>query len=118
MSASPWSNVSCERLMESITLLKMLTEVPGSQMENDLPQSLDSARQLSIEREKELVDNLAFLSATTDNPNKVMAICIEEDHDLHGMTIRLAANTGDLSKVNSGFKDIARILERAASRGP
>ncbi len=48
---------------------------------------------------------------------RVMAICVEEDPDKMGMTIRLASNTGDLSRITEGFNGIANALERAALRG-
>ena len=84
--------------------------------ENRLRESYDKRRQLSLDREQQLVDNFAFISATTDNSLRVMAVCIEEDADKKGMTIRLASNTGDLSSVSQGFKDIARTMEKASSK--
>ncbi len=105
-----------KRLVENITLLWTLCEVPGQAKENRVRGGHDKGRQLPCERERQLVDSFAFISATTDDPLRVMAVCIEEDSDKTGMTIRLASNTGDLSLVTQGFDGIARTLEQASLR--
>ena len=117
MDVPPRRDVSHQRLIENITLLCMLNEIQGNPKENILPSNDDPARQLTFEREKEIVDNLAFLSATTDDSLRVMAVSAEEDSKQGELTIRIASNTGDLSMVEHGFKCIARILEQAALRG-
>ena len=94
-----------------------LGETPDQPKENELRRSYDEGRQLSPDRERQLVDSFAFISASTDNMLRVMAVCIEEDPDKTGMTIRLASNTGDLSYVTQGFNSIARILEQASLKG-
>lgn len=105
-----------KRLIENITLLWTLCEVPGKSKENHTRGGHDEGRQLPRDRERQLVDSFAFLSATTDDPLRVMAVCIEEDPDKIGMTISLASNTGDLSDVTQGFDGIARTLEQASLR--
>lgn len=72
---------------------------------------------LSVSREQEIASNLAFLSATTDDSLRVMAVCVEERLDGRGCTIRLASNTGDLTALTSGMRSLANVLERAARRG-
>jgi len=106
-----------ESLMKVVTLLYMLNQFPESPKDNQQPQALPTLHQLSFQREKEIVDNLAFLSATTDDSTRVMAVCLEEARDRSSCTIRLTSNTDGLDEVVYGFKLIARILERAASRG-
>lgn len=71
----------------------------------------------SQEREIEIVRNLAFLSAISNNTQEVMAVCVEELPDGKGATIRLASNMGDLVVVTRGFEILAKILEEAARRG-
>ena len=105
-----------KRLVENVTLLWALCEVPDLPKENKLNGSDDRRRRLSLHRERQLVDSFAFLSAATDNMYRVMAVCIEEDPGGDGMTIRLASNTGDLAFVTQGFNDIARTLEHASLR--
>lgn len=107
-------------LMEAIALLHMINQCPESPKDNQPPKTLtnlSAAYQLSLQREKEIVDNLAFLSATTNDPTMVMAVCLEEARRGKSCTIRLTSNTGDLKDIVNGFNRIARILERAASRG-
>ncbi|MCJ1387130.1 hypothetical protein MMC17_010259 [Xylographa soralifera] len=104
-----------KHLAENIILLRSLNKVPGEVKECDLPAE-NQSRQLSIAREKQLGDDFAFLSATTDNMSRVMAVGIEEDDGGTGMTIRLASNTGDLSRIREEFRKIGDILQEAASR--
>ena len=104
-----------KRIAEHSALLSSLLTVPGPEQECDLPPESEGY-QLSVGREKQLADSLAFLSATKDDGYKVMAVAVEEHLDKNGMTIRLASNSGDLSGIKSGFQNIADILMRAAAR--
>ena len=106
-----------KQLIETITLLWTLKEVPGTSMENDPPEIIKDTYQLTFEHEREIVDNLAFISATIDDTHHIMAIGIEEHRDGEGMTIRLASNSGVLPECEMGFKRIATVLEQASSRG-
>ena len=103
--------------MEDITLLWVLNEVPETPLKNNPPSILNSRRQLSVEREKEITENLAFLSATTEDSKRVTAVCIEEHTQEAGLTIRVASNAGNISEIEEGLKRIAKILEEAAARG-
>lgn len=106
--------------MEAITLLYMLDKCPESPKDNEPTQGLSifsGLYQLPFQYEKEIVDGLAFLSATTKDSTRVMAVCIEEARDHSSCTIRLSSNTGNLDQVANGFKLMAGILQRAASRG-
>ncbi len=104
-------------MIENITLLRTLNEFPEVPKENALNCETDETRQLTPERERQLVDNFAFISASTDDILRVMAVCVEESSDQQGMTIRLASNTGDLTPIVQGFQVMARTLEKAALRG-
>ena len=64
-----------------------------------------------------MTSNLAFLSSISDNPLRVMAVCIEEHDNKEGITIRMASNTGDMSLVVNGFNKMAQVLEQAARQG-
>ena len=111
-----WGSVSCQRLTENIIVLGILTnQQAGQPSENKIPRE-STPRQLRIERERDLVDIFAFLSATRDDPKRVMAVCLEEHVQKKAMTIRVAANTGDLLDVKDGLKQIARTLERISKR--
>jgi len=111
------SAISRQELWQSISHLRKLTEVPEPPSENALLPEVDSTRRLSIEREREIASNLAFLSATSDDSHKVMAVCVEEHSSGEGATIRIASNTGELEAVESGFTVLAKLLEQAARRG-
>ncbi|KAL8822476.1 MAG: hypothetical protein Q9191_006787 [Dirinaria sp. TL-2023a] len=105
-------------LKEAITLLSMLNEYPECPKENQ-PKDfsvLSSIYQLSFQHEKQISENLAFLSDTTHDSAKVMAVCLEEARDGRSCTIRLTSNNGDVNKVVLGFKLMATILEQGASR--
>ncbi|KAL9116797.1 MAG: hypothetical protein Q9187_006674 [Circinaria calcarea] len=105
--------------MEAIALLYMLNQFPESPKDNQPPQALSilsALYQLPFQREKEIVDNLAFLSVTRNDPSRVMAVCLEEARDRGSCTIRLTSNTSDLNEVVYRFNLMVRILERAASR--
>ena len=112
-----WRGVSQRQLIENITLLWTLNEIPERPSETQLSNGSLPDRSLTILQEKELVDNLAFLSSTKDTHLKIMAVCVEERDDHEGLTIRLASNTGDITDVQQGFKKVARVLEEAATRG-
>jgi hypothetical protein len=106
-----------QQLLQSISLFQTLNEVPEPPRENVLVSEIDSTHCLSISREKEIASNLAFLSATSDDSLRVMAVCIEEHRNKDGITIRVASNTGPLSKIIHGFTMLAKVLEQAARRG-
>ncbi|KFY42047.1 hypothetical protein V494_02643 [Pseudogymnoascus sp. VKM F-4513 (FW-928)] len=108
--------VTRSQFQQTISNLWEINEVPELPVENLIVLEEDSTRRLSIARETEVASNLAFLSATSDNSLKVMAVCVEKNISGEGVTIRIASNTGDLSGVTSGFKIFARILEQAARR--
>ena len=102
------SNITCAQLQQSIRNLQQLDELPEIPRENLVNLEIDSTRQLSVVREREIACNLGFLSATSDDSLKVMAVCVEEHCNGRGITIRVAANTGDLSAVTTGFVRLTR----------
>lgn len=105
------------QLQKSISSLRRLNEVPEVPIENLVAPKIDPTRRLSISREKEIASNLAFLSATSDDSLKVMAVCVEEHSNGEGITIRIASNTRDLSAVTAGFRMVGEVLKQAARRG-
>jgi hypothetical protein len=122
MAATAWGRVERERLLGRIILLQLLNETFEKPSENSInePNIRDrtsAARVLSLRREKELVEILAFLSASTDDPSKVIAVCVEEGHNGNALVVRMAVNNGGLENVKDGFEKMARVLERAATQG-
>jgi hypothetical protein len=104
-------------LQQTISRLRKLDELPEVPSENLAVPEVDQTCHLSISREKEIASNLAFLSATSDESLKVMAVCIEEHCNGEGITIRIVSNDGDLSAVIREFITLAKILEQAVRRG-
>lgn len=105
-----------ELIAQNSAFLAAFNPQPGVEEETRLVDTRQQEYQLPIDREKELSEDFAFLAATKEDPNKIMAVAIEEDRDKCGMTIRVATNEGDLAGVKAGLSDIAHILERAATR--
>ncbi|MCJ1386335.1 hypothetical protein MMC17_009461 [Xylographa soralifera] len=117
MEATMWGGaITRLQLQQTISRLRKLDELPEGPRENLAVPEGDQTRRLSISREEEIASNLAFLSATTDESLKVMAVCVEEHYNSEGITIRIASNTGDLSAVIQEFMTLAKILEQAARR--
>ena len=105
-----------------IALLYMVNEKPKPPAENCIityqkKKAHQRMQALTISREKELAETLAFLAYVDDDPRKVVAVCIEEGLDHQGLTIRIAANHGDAVNVSRGLEDIAQILEKVAQTG-
>ncbi len=111
------SAITRQQLRQSISRLQTLTEVPESPEENIISPDLGFKGHMSVERKCEITSNLAFLSATSDDNQKVMAVCVEQQSDGEGIIIRIASNSGDISEVVNGFRLMAAILEQAARRG-
>lgn len=118
MEALMWGGTITRReLLRIITLFQTLNKVPELPKVNLLASEINSPHRLSITREKEIASSLAFLAATSDDNLNVMAVCIEEHSNKDGITVRVASNSGELSEVVRGFRNIAAILETVARRG-
>ncbi|OBT73219.1 hypothetical protein VF21_08713 [Pseudogymnoascus sp. 05NY08] len=110
------------QLRQSIDSLYTQYEVPESPTKNPINSKTaseligDQSRRLNFSQEKDIASNLAFLSATSDDSCKIMAVCVEEHSNGEGITIRIASNSGDLSVVKAGFIKVGEILEQAARR--
>lgn len=111
------SGITQKRLMQNIALLRTLNQIPEKPKENDLISDVHASHRLTLERENEIVGNLAFLSSTTDDILRVTAVCVEEGDSGEDIIIRVASNTGDLTEVVVGFGRLARVLEESARRG-
>jgi hypothetical protein len=122
MMAVVWGEHERKRLLEMIFLLHLLNETLERPSENSLSeQSIQDgkspARILSLRREGELVETLAFLAAYTDDPSRVVAVCVDESQHGNAMIVRMAVNNGSLVIAKEAFEKMARILERAAAKG-
>jgi len=111
------SEITRAELLNSINKLQRIRRIPESPQENALRPSFESAHRLSISREQEIACNLSFIAAISNNPLRVMAVCVEEHSGGEQITIRLASNTGELIEITNGFRVIAAVLMEAARRG-
>ncbi|KAL3417938.1 hypothetical protein PVAG01_10948 [Phlyctema vagabunda] len=119
MDVPMWGgNITGRQLQQSINNLHQQRDILKLPSENLTVPGVVETRQhrLSFEREKQITSNLAFLSATTDDSLKVMAVCVEEHRPDDGVIIRLATNTGDLTAIKAGFDVLAKVLKEAAHR--
>lgn len=116
------------RRAEIVALLDILSrKLPTAATLVQVPEDLsentpESTRQMSYEQEDRLVKELAFLSGISDNPNHIMAVCIQEFPKEGGCGILLAVNksspdTADpvLEKAQRGFQ---RIFDRLREISP
>ena len=107
---------------QNVALLSLLNKEPGKPEEKPLPdkwtkEPKTSKRQLSWAQECDLVDDLAFIVARSEEPEHVIAVCVEEHESATGMTIRLAVNRGNLVPTRKALEAIGHVLERVATRG-
>ena len=114
-----WRLTGRAHLLHKIMLLHKLKEVIEPPSEADMSNSVDekNRRMMSLKREKELAESLAYLASWSDDPAHVVAVCTEESSDGDALTIRLAVNSGSLEKVVEGFQKMAKILEKTARNG-
>lgn len=118
MEATMWGgSTTRSQLRKSIDSLYRRHKVPEAPTKNTINPETDQTRSLTFSQEKDIASNLAFLSATSDDSRKIMAVCVEEHSSGEGITIRIASNSGDLSAVKAGFIKVGEILEQAARRG-
>jgi hypothetical protein len=107
------------RQMVRTTTLSVLGEVAESEKENYIPSPSVNGRgrKLTIQQEVRLIQNLAFLASYTDDPYKVMAVCVEETKKQDELILRIASNQSDMSHVVDGFSKITKLLKVASRRG-
>jgi hypothetical protein len=100
-------------------MLREIMEPPSEIFKSDLVNHSDDdvQRVLSLQREKELAESLAYLASWSDDPAHIVAVCTEESSDRSGITISLAVNSGSHERVIKGFQKMAKILEKVARKG-
>ncbi|KAH7395524.1 hypothetical protein BKA64DRAFT_61062 [Cadophora sp. MPI-SDFR-AT-0126] len=118
----PLNKTELQQLQAKIVLLQALNDTPSQPAEKPLVEDhrenrRSAPRVLSLFREKELTENLAFIASTTDDPAKVLALAIEEENAGQGMNITLAVNNGLLENVRTGFEKMAKVLHNIRREG-
>lgn len=84
-----------EERAENIALLRVLKELPSRPKANQPPRAVkaeDRRRQLTLEDEKRLASALAFLAGISNDPNSVMAVCLEEIPRTSSIRVLIAIN--------------------------
>ena len=124
-SAIPDAQIPPRRLLQKITLMWMLNQIPGDPVEYDLSEkyfqraarqgtkeaaSVERTRRLHLNQEQEIADSIAFISATSDDPLNVMAVGLEEHVNGIGMTIRFASNVGEMHTFEHDFRSLIQRL--------
>ena len=66
---------------------------------------------------KQLAELFAFLAATTDDPKRIVAACVEESEKGRCLIVISSVNNGNLDNVKVGFQRMAMALERIARAG-
>ncbi|RYO80913.1 hypothetical protein DL766_009146 [Monosporascus sp. MC13-8B] len=96
---------------ESITILHLLHSVPEQPSSNPVIdyQSRRTGHTLSFDREWGLASTVAFLARTTDDPNYVPAVCIEEIPEPACLQVLLAVNK---ARPEDGNQVLASLKER------
>ena len=110
------------RLFEDIVLLEMMTKVPTSLAKNSLAasstQRSGASRHLTLQQESDISDSFAFISATSEHPGRVLAVCLEElEEPQQGMILRFAMNTPNLEPIQRDLAEMVKTLEKAARHG-
>ncbi|RYP89589.1 hypothetical protein DL770_004310 [Monosporascus sp. CRB-9-2] len=105
---------------ESIAILHLLHSVPEQPSSNPVigHQSRRTGHTLSFDEERSLASTLAFLARTTDNPNYIPAVCIEERPEpVARLNVLLAVNKARpedgkqvLARLKKGFSRIFALL--------
>ncbi|KAK0748267.1 hypothetical protein B0T21DRAFT_419999 [Apiosordaria backusii] len=108
---------------ENIALLSILSPPSYAPLINRPPYSEsppNPGRVLSFEAEVSLASTLAFLSAISDDPNHVVAVCVEELSKHKGVRVVVAINKEcpesaevKLGKIRDGLQKILKCLSRA-----
>jgi hypothetical protein len=106
-------------LLIAIGLLFMLNPYPSPPLLKQPSSPVEKSdkdvkgRLLSFSDEERLTGAFCFLASTTKDPRKVSALCLEESVDSASLTLRIAANWGDLSRVIEGLRKVIAIMKTA-----
>ena len=100
----------------------MLTAEPGIPTRNAIihcekPEVLVlEEHNISLQLEHDITNNLTFLCATSEKPETVIALCIEEQIQPDSCIFRILMNTKIPDGLVAGMHSIAHVLENADSR--
>ncbi|KAF2634961.1 hypothetical protein P280DRAFT_438025 [Massarina eburnea CBS 473.64] len=103
-------------LAENIALLQKTcsTPIPPTRNAPNITVPQDD-RVLNFDQELDIVSCFSYLSSYSDDPDRAMAMCVEERQDREGLTVVVATNTGSVEYLMQGVRSIRHVLEKQAS---
>jgi hypothetical protein len=104
-------------LAENIMLLQKTCNKPIPPTHNrfkDIAPPNAQGRVLDIRQELDIAECLTYLSAYSNHPHRVMALCLEERGDHQGLIVSVATNDGSLAYLQQGVRSLVQILEQQA----
>lgn len=119
--ASAIASASAVTCAENISLLHLLHSNPNPPTRNPIHNNAIRLEgyTLSFERERSLTGVLAFLSSTSDDPNYIPAVAIQERAESKNLDVILAVNETEpgsgsqlLNELRLGFDKIFAILNQ------
>lgn len=111
---------------QNIALLFVLTKNPIPPTVNECPDSIlkqTKGHTLSFKRESHLAEAVAFISGISDNPDHVVATCLEELSGDGGLRVLVAINRSTpenptdrriLGQITTGLEGVFRLVARAS----
>ncbi|KAF2498442.1 hypothetical protein BU16DRAFT_558502 [Lophium mytilinum] len=99
------------QLAENVVLLQRLNPEPGKAGTNSPPDLPSGRRTLSMRHEQAILESLSFLLASSDKPDRILALCIEEKRNPPGMILSYAVNIDGQEVLRVGINGITKILE-------
>ena len=105
------------RLLSNIAVLKSINNKPIPPTVNELVPRSAAIREtiiLQSNQELALAECLTYLSAYSDNPEKVMALCVEEQPGQQGLLVSVAINSGSTRYLQNTVKRICEVIEAEA----
>lgn len=109
-----WNAVR-QRTVENATMLCAFTENPEAPKGNRITVPHGNWT-LSVEHERQLAEDLAFISSYRDCSDEIMAVCLEEGVDRRSLLVRVASNKGNLQRVVDNLQAVADVMVEAVPR--
>lgn len=122
---SVWKGLGEQDFRKTVAVLTVASkDIPGdarnySVEEWERNQSPHKTNQysLSLRDEQRLADDLAYIAASREGGIAVSAVALEENLQLPGLTIRLAANRSIPEQVPKQLNALLSLLQARAKRG-
>ncbi|KAF2808566.1 uncharacterized protein BDZ99DRAFT_499846 [Mytilinidion resinicola] len=102
------------QLAENVILLQKLNPEPEKAGTNPAPKLPSSKRTLSMKHEQAILESLSFLLASSDKPDRILALCMEEKRNPPGVILSYAVNIDGQEVLRVGIDGVAKILKREA----